>query len=97
MEKKLFARLISHITQLCGHSMDQYEIEAIESLTTPVVAPTTSTYYSQVTAEKLDDMLRAIRDGHKIEAIKAYRTMSGIGLKESKDAIEKYWYGPDNW
>lgn len=27
----------------------------------------------------------------KIEAIKAYRTLTNYGLKESKDMVEKYW------
>lgn len=27
----------------------------------------------------------------KIEAIKTYRTLTGLGLKESKDQVEKYW------
>jgi ribosomal protein L7/L12 len=34
------------------------------------------------------DLLRAMADGRKIEAIKAYRTLTGYGLKESKDAVE---------
>jgi hypothetical protein len=29
--------------------------------------------------------------GEKIPAIKAYRLLTGAGLKESKDAVEKYW------
>lgn len=32
---------------------------------------------------------RLILDGKKIEAIKAYRKQTGMGLKESKEAIEK--------
>jgi len=31
---------------------------------------------------------RLIRDGRKIEAIKAYRESTGLGLKEAKDAVE---------
>lgn len=30
-----------------------------------------------------------VSDGQKIEAIKLYRQMTGHGLKESKDAIER--------
>jgi ribosomal protein L7/L12 len=35
--------------------------------------------------EHIDELLRA---GQKIEAIKAYRALHGVGLKEAKDAID---------
>jgi hypothetical protein len=31
-----------------------------------------------------------LREGRKIEAIKLYREITGVGLKEAKDAIERY-------
>jgi ribosomal protein L7/L12 len=40
----------------------------------------------------VDELLRRMAEGtHKIEAIKAYRVLTGASLKESKDAVEKYW------
>lgn len=36
------------------------------------------------------DLLRALRDERKIDAIKAYRVITGQGLKESKDAVEAF-------
>ena len=41
--------------------------------------------YQAVTLE----IRQAIQDGKKIEAIKLYREMSGVGLKEAKDFIEE--------
>ena len=35
--------------------------------------------------EHIDELLRA---GQKIEAIKEYRALHGVGLKEAKDAID---------
>ena len=35
--------------------------------------------------ERIDQLLRA---GHKIDAIKAYRTLNGVDLKAAKDAID---------
>ena len=35
------------------------------------------------------DVTDALRRGKKIEAIKLYRTSSGVGLKEAKDFIEE--------
>lgn len=38
------------------------------------------------TEERVDELLRA---GRKIEAIKEYRLLHGVGLKEAKDAVER--------
>jgi ribosomal protein L7/L12 len=37
----------------------------------------------------IDDMFRFMREGRKIEAIKVHRSLTGYGLKESKDEIER--------
>jgi ribosomal protein L7/L12 len=49
-------------------------IEYMESGSDPVMSP------------KIQD---ALRSGNKIEAIKLYREMTGVGLAEAKDAIDK--------
>jgi ribosomal protein L7/L12 len=38
---------------------------------------------------ELHDVLRLLREGKKIEAIKVYRERTGAGLKEAKDAVER--------
>ena len=38
--------------------------------------------------ESDDEVLKLLRSGQKIAAIKAYRERTGLGLKESKDAVE---------
>lgn len=35
-----------------------------------------------------DDVRRILEAGHKIEAIKIYRQVHGVGLKEAKEAVE---------
>jgi hypothetical protein len=42
----------------------------------------------RLTSEQRDRIAQAIYAGHKIEAIKELRTVSGLGLKEAKDAVE---------
>jgi hypothetical protein len=37
------------------------------------------------------ELLDAMNSVHKIEAIKAVRTMTACGLKEAKDLVEKYF------
>lgn len=44
-----------------------------------------STSLSDVQINAISD---ALRGGNKIEAIKLYREATGLGLKESKDAVE---------
>ena len=39
-------------------------------------------------AQDLDEITMLIRRGRLLEAIKHYRSVTGQGLKESKDAIE---------
>ena len=65
----------------------------------PAVLParTLDDLVKQGTIDKLtrDNIMQLLRRGQKIEAIKAYRAMTSVGLKEAKDAVEKYWYALD--
>ena len=36
-----------------------------------------------------DQIRQLLQDGHKIQAIKVYRELTGVGLKEAKDAVEE--------
>jgi ribosomal protein L7/L12 len=38
---------------------------------------------------RLDEVIALARDGKKIQAIKVYREVTGVGLKEAKDAVER--------
>jgi ribosomal protein L7/L12 len=38
---------------------------------------------------RLDEVIALARDGKKIQAIKVYREVTGAGLKEAKDAVER--------
>ncbi len=42
-----------------------------------------------ITEEQVMTLSECIFQGRKIEAIKLYREMTGLGLKESKDAVEE--------
>ena len=44
--------------------------------------------YPQDGAEKPADVDRLLLLGHKTEAIKVYRQLHGVGLKEAKHAVE---------
>jgi len=36
----------------------------------------------------MDDVQRLVSKGHKIAAIKVYREVHGVGLKEAKEAVD---------
>ncbi|MER5940850.1 ribosomal protein L7/L12 [Streptomyces sp. NPDC001928] len=38
---------------------------------------------------RMDEVLALLRDDKKIQAIKVYREITGAGLKEAKDAVER--------
>ena len=44
---------------------------------------------STVSEEQITTLSECIFQGRKIEAIKLYRGMTGLGLKEAKDAVEE--------
>jgi ribosomal protein L7/L12 len=41
-----------------------------------------------ISVQHVHDLMHHMANGRKIEAIKAHRTMTGFGLKESKDAVD---------
>jgi hypothetical protein len=42
-----------------------------------------------LSADALNAITQALQQGNKIEAIKLYRDFTGLGLKDSKDAVEQ--------
>ncbi len=44
---------------------------------------------NQLSVREREEMLELLRQGKKIHAIKIYRNLTGCGLKEAKDAVEK--------
>jgi len=54
-----------------------------------LVPGSTSTTFNKADAHK--KMMQHIRDGEKIQAIKQHRIITGLGLKDSKDAVDAVW------
>lgn len=56
----------------------------------PVVSPMPRMFMPN--SADVDQLMMLMVEGtRKIEAIKIYRQLTGFELKESKDAVEKYW------
>jgi ribosomal protein L7/L12 len=87
LDKIRFAWLIAFVTKH-GATLSSYEIEDIDGMLEFEVQ---SQPANKVACGDVDELLRQLNkpDGF-IPAIKAYRVLTGAGLKESKEAIERY-------
>lgn len=86
--------LISYVTSLVGRPLEHEDIEVLqEKIKNCFPPPQESVGASEaIVCELLD----AMQNCRKINAIKAYRAMTGVGLKEAKDAVERYWQNANN-
>jgi len=91
LDKIKFARLIGYLAQKVP--LHSSEIEAIDNLIDiEVPMPIEHHYPKSDDIDRLDRLMMLMVEGtRKIEAIKTYRILTGYGLKESKDAVERYW------
>lgn len=88
LDKMTFARLVAHCVSN-GMSAGEYEVTTLDDIidiNVPEPVP------GRANVEDVDKLMMLMLQGtQKIEAIKLYRMMTGMGLKESKDAVERYW------
>jgi hypothetical protein len=86
LDRFKFARLVQYITNL--NHQEWLDLNELDKLTEMDVEPVKT---DKVPCELVDELLKRMLLGDKIPAIKAYRVLTGAGLKESKDAVEQYW------
>ena len=86
-----FASLVSWLTHITGNEFTVNSCNNLSVLIEDLIEPAPA-FAPQVNSNELDHLLALMQEGtRKIEAIKSYRMLTGAGLKESKDAVEKYW------
>ena len=87
LDRLKFAKLIGFLTYSVGSLSDS----VVEDLDDMIDVNVDSAALKYVSTSIVDDLLREIAnpDGF-INAIKAYRVLTGAGLKEAKEAIERY-------
>jgi hypothetical protein len=99
LDKIKFASLIGFIscryaltvTQDDIAEMDQLiDIDVLEVAEPEKIYPLNS-QVEQLMMHMAGDCPAGYKGSSKIEAIKFHRAISGYGLKESKDTVEKYW------
>jgi len=94
MDMIQFAKLVSFVSVRgnTGAPLDTWEIESLRdtcaALFAPAPAPAIEPLPHGAVKLLVQTLMISLRHGRKIEAIKAYRTLTGDGLKDSKDAVE---------
>jgi ribosomal protein L7/L12 len=92
LDKIKFAELIHFISRYLQNPphLDKVFIASLDELIDINVEPVSMP--SMCNPETLHILMGLMHEGtRKIEAIKQHRIMTGYGLKESKDIVEKYW------
>lgn len=88
LDRIKFATLVAYIGTLRPeHEIDLY---SLDKLTEVEVTPVSTGF---VDVKNVDELLRCMQErltGGLIPAIKAYRVLTNAGLKEAKEAVEKY-------
>jgi hypothetical protein len=85
LDKIKFARLIGIITHIAERTLDENEIDICDHIIDFDVQEI------KVSCMHVDELLKQMisSDGF-INAIKVYRSLTGAGLKDAKEAVEKY-------
>jgi hypothetical protein len=86
LDKIKFAKLVRYISGI--QSQGDFDVEYLDDL----IDVPTPVHNIKVDANDVNELLKQMinPDGGFINAIKAYRNLTGAGLKESKEAVEKY-------
>lgn len=84
-----FAELISFLTNVTGNRFNADTISDIERRIGSFNEPSQSPALVEVIKVDLVPLFDWIAKGLKIDAIREYRALTGMSLKESKDEIER--------
>jgi ribosomal protein L7/L12 len=95
MDAIKFAGLISYITHLVernDHYLGEDEIDRIASMV-KTCAPAPITVEKPVGSKESDIeyLLAMMQERRKIEAVKAFRDVTGAGLRGAMNAVERCW------
>jgi ribosomal protein L7/L12 len=82
-----FAKLISLITVVSNTRLSEEAIEQIDQIVSEESA-------FRADPQSINELLRQMKLGNKIDAIRQYRALTGAALKDSKDAVEAFWSYP---
>jgi ribosomal protein L7/L12 len=90
LDKIAFAQLVAHCVSN-GMSAGEYEVATLDRLI-DIEMPQQATIEVYPKNENVERLMKFMVEGaNKIEAIKEHRAITGYALKESKDAVDRYW------
>src|SRR5271167_2269970 len=93
LDKIAFAALIGFIARRIGPLDNPDDVQALDDMIDFQVPTPEPFVVPSASCSDVDTLLSAFSQagiGKKIEAIKAYRSLTGAYLKEAKEAIERY-------
>lgn len=85
MDRFQFGKLINVLSHWGMRELELHEVKELDVLIAP--NPVSTQERPIVSEQVVTDLMSAMREGRKIDAIKAYRSLTNAGLKESKDAV----------
>lgn len=94
MDRLQFGILVAFVAELTREGrLTKDDIGRLEDLThvsdvPPLMVPMVNEYVTDKQRDIIDHLLCCLATNRKIEAIKTHRTLTGFGLKDSKDYIE---------
>ena len=89
LNKIKFARLVAWISTQAGYHFNEDDLHDLDDLT-DIELP--EQQIMRPSNDDIERLMALMAEGtRKIEAIKIHRSITGLGLKESKDAVERYW------
>ena len=92
LDKLKFAQLVSWISHNTGSVLANDEIVDLDNLIDVDVPDVPEVQTNYPAAADINTLIALMYQGmQKLEAIKLHRKLTGYGLKESKDEVEKYW------
>jgi len=90
LDKIKFARLIAMLASEYGYIHEDF-IQAVDNLI-DVDMPEQAQEPIYPKNEQVEALMKHMVEGtSKLDAIREYRAITGMGLKESKEAVERYW------
>jgi|Laugrespbdmm15dd_1035085.scaffolds.fasta_scaffold09789_6 ribosomal protein L7/L12 len=93
LDKIRFAWLVSYLTEVLnsGNRLTQLTVESLDEII-DVDVPEQAPELIYPKNEQVEALMKHMAEGiSKLDAIRYHRDITGMGLKDSKDAVERYW------
>lgn len=91
LDKIRFAQVVAFIVDAMRTGFDDEAIRSLDNMI-DIADPEPQIVPGKADAQMVERLMMFMSGGtQKIEAIREHRAITGMGLKDSKDAVERYW------